>query len=223
MRAPCSVKALGRNRGSRCFCEPVTNCDRFSSESPPVGIRGHSPPLIEVTICDLKSVTSCKVGQIALSKAKRAENPEKWSGPLRHAWSQRAIDDRKGDSEPSNLRPLLVVAYSQQDARKATSIRRDKSRPKPIYVRMDRGSLPSATFFGGSLLIPDWAPGLHTSSRNWRKECGENGGPFASRRVRPTLLRTNRRAQESCEASSLRPSSKRRSMSYRAKYSERHL
>lgn len=30
MMAPCSVKANGGNRGSRCFCEPVTDYDRFS-------------------------------------------------------------------------------------------------------------------------------------------------------------------------------------------------
>jgi DNA primase len=29
MMAPCSVKANGGNLGSRCFWEPVTNCDRF--------------------------------------------------------------------------------------------------------------------------------------------------------------------------------------------------
>ena len=31
---PCSVKAKGGNRGSRCFSEPVTNCDRFKFEMP---------------------------------------------------------------------------------------------------------------------------------------------------------------------------------------------
>jgi hypothetical protein len=29
MMAPCSVKAYGGKRGSRCFREPVTICDRF--------------------------------------------------------------------------------------------------------------------------------------------------------------------------------------------------
>jgi len=31
MMAPCSVKANGGNRGSRCFWEPVAICDRFRS------------------------------------------------------------------------------------------------------------------------------------------------------------------------------------------------
>ncbi len=33
MMAPCSVKANGGKRGSRCFWEPVTGCDRFSTRT----------------------------------------------------------------------------------------------------------------------------------------------------------------------------------------------
>jgi len=41
MMAPCSVKANGGNRGSRCFWEPVAICDRFRVSTSGAGEAEH--------------------------------------------------------------------------------------------------------------------------------------------------------------------------------------
>jgi hypothetical protein len=55
---PCSVNAYGSARGSRCFCKPVTICDRFTSP-------------FEVATCDLRDVHSGFISRKRKSGGKR--------------------------------------------------------------------------------------------------------------------------------------------------------